>query len=181
MNLEHFRTLKAVSQIFLIYRAPIYPLQQTYEDTVQLFDSPELLDLAAIETDGLLRDLRSLLVHDLPNALFPSSETEGLSALVELKAGVGGSESSLFTAELLRMYGRFARLNGWEPTVLASSESDSGGFKDVILEVNGSGAYDTLRWESGVHRVQRVPATEASGRLHTSTVAAVVSKPTPFV
>jgi protein subunit release factor A len=165
----------------LIFRAPIYQLQQTYEDTVQLFDSPELLDLATVETDGLLRDLRSLLVQDLPNALLPSSETEGLSALVELKAGVGGSESSLFTAELLRMYGRFTRLNGWEPTVLASSESDSGGFKDVILEVNGCGAYDTLRWESGVHRVQRVPATEASGRLHTSTVAAVVSKPTPFV
>jgi peptide chain release factor 1 len=165
----------------LIFRAPIYQLQQTYEDTVQLFDSPELLDLATIETDGLLRDLRSLLVHDLPNALLPSSETEGLSALVELKAGVGGSESSLFTAELLRMYGRFSRLNGWEPTVLASSENDSGGFKDVILEVNGSGAYDTLRWESGVHRVQRVPATEASGRLHTSTVAAVVSKSIPFV
>ncbi|KAF8496408.1 hypothetical protein F5888DRAFT_1703615 [Russula emetica] len=157
MTREHFGTLKA-----------------TYEDTVQLFDSSELLDLATVETDGLLRDLRSLLVHDLPNALLPSSETEGLSALVELKAGVGGSESSLFTAELLRMYGRFARLNGWEPTVLASSESDSGGFKEVILEVNGSGAYDTLRWESGVHRVQRVPATEASGRLHTSTVAAVV-------
>ena len=115
-------------------------------------------------------------MHDLPNALLPCSETEGLSALVELKAGVGGSESSLFTADLLRMYGRFARLNGWEPTVLTSSESDSGGFKDVIFEVNGSGAYDMLRWESGVHRVQRVPATEASGRLHTSTVAAVVSK-----
>lgn len=157
MTLEHFRTLKA-----------------TYEDTLQLFDSPELLDLATVETDDLLGNLRSLLVHDLPNALLPSSETEGLSALVELKAGVGGSESSLFTAELLRMYGRFSRLNGWRPTVLASSESDSGGFKDVILEVNGSGAYETLRWESGVHRVQRVPATEASGRLHTSTVAAVV-------
>jgi len=160
---------------------PIYLLQQTYEDTVQLFDSPELLDLATVETDGLLKDLRSLLVHDLPNALLPYSETEGLSALVELKAGVGGSESSLFTADLLRMYGRFTRLNGWEPTVLASTESDSGGFKDVILEVNGPGAYDTLRWESGVHRVQRVPATEASGRLHTSTVAAVVSKHTHFV
>ena len=182
MTLEHFRTLKAVSQACsLIFRAPIYPLQQTYEDTVQLFDSPELLDLATVETDGLLRDLRSLLVHDVPNALLPASETEGFSALVELKAGVGGSESSLFAAELLRMYGRFSRLNGWEPTVLASSESDSGGFKDVIFEVNGSGAYDTLRWESGVHRVQRVPATEASGRLHTSTVAAVVSNPTPFV
>lgn len=120
-------------------------------------------------------------MHDLPNALLPSSGTEGLSALVELKAAVGGSESSLFTAELLRMYGRFSRLNGWKPTVLVSSESDSGGFKDVILEVNGPGAYDTLRWESGVHRVQRVPATEAGGRLHTSTVAAIVSKPVPFV
>ena len=120
-------------------------------------------------------------MHDLPNALLSPSETEGLSALVELKAGVGGSESSLFVAELLRMYGRLARLNGWEPTVLASSECDGGGLKDVILEVKGSGVYDALRWESGVHRVQRVPATEASGRLHTSTVAAVVSRLTPFV
>ena len=172
---EAFPYSESCQSSSLIVRALIYPLRQTYEDTVQLFDSPELLDLATVETDGLLRNLRALLVHDLPNALLPPSETEGLSALVELKAGVGGSESSLFTAELLRMYGRFARLNGWEPTVLASSESDGGGFKDVIVEVNGSGAYDTLRWESGVHRVQRVPATEASGRLHTSTVAAVVS------
>lgn len=75
------------------------------------------------------------------------------------------------------MYGRFARLNGWEPIVLASSENDSGGFKDAIIEVKGGGAYDALRWESGVHRVQRVPATEASGRVHTSTVAAVVGGP----
>jgi len=75
------------------------------------------------------------------------------------------------------MYGRFARLNGWEPTLLASSESDGGGFKDAILEVKGVGAYDALRWESGVHRVQRVPTTEASGRVHTSTVAAVVGGP----
>lgn len=120
-------------------------------------------------------------MHDLPNALLPPSETEGLSALVELKAGVGGSESSLFAAELLRMYGRFARLNGWEPTMLASSESDGGGLKDVILEVKGACAYDALRWESGVHRVQRVPATEASGRLHTSTVAALVSRLRTFV
>ncbi|KAI9456744.1 release factor [Russula earlei] len=155
--LEHFRTLKA-----------------TYEDTVQLFDSPELVDLAIVETDTLISDLRFLLKHDLPTALLPSSETEELSALVELKAGVGGSESSLFVAELLRMYSRFSRQNEWEPTVLSSSEGDSGGFKDAILEIKGTGAYDALRWESGVHRVQRVPTTEASGRVHTSTVAAVV-------
>ena len=142
---------------------------------MQLFDSPELLDLAVVETGSLLGSLQSLLMYQLPSALLPSSETEVLSALVELKAGVGGSESSLFVAELLRMYGRFARLNSWVPTVLASSESDGGGFKDAILEVKGAGSYDMLRWESGVHRVQRVPATEASGRVHTSTVAAVVS------
>ncbi|KAI9441182.1 peptide chain release factor 1 [Lactarius indigo] len=149
-------------------------LKDAYEGTVQLFDSPELLDLAVVESDTLLSSLRSLLAHELPNALLPASETDGLSALVELKAGVGGSESSLFVADLLRMYGRFARLNNWSPTVLASSESDGGGFKDALLEVKGAGAYESLRWESGVHRVQRVPATEASGRVHTSTVAAVV-------
>ncbi|KAH9010215.1 hypothetical protein EDB83DRAFT_2451256 [Lactarius deliciosus] len=142
--LERFRTLKAA-----------------YEGTVQLFDSPELLDLAVVESDTLLSSLRSLLVHELPNALLPPSETDELSALVELKAGVGGSESSLFVADLLRMYGRFARLNNWSPTVLASSESDGGGFKDALSRV-------------GCTRVQRVPATEASGRVHTSTVAAVV-------
>ena len=142
---------------------------------MQLFDSPELLDLAVVESDSLLSSLRSLLTHELPNALLPASETDGLSALVELKAGVGGSESSLFVADLLRMYGRFARLNDWSPTVLASSESDGGGFKDALLEIKGAGAYESLRWESGVHRVQRIPATEASGRVHTSTVAAVVS------
>jgi peptide chain release factor 1 len=157
--LERFRTLKAA-----------------YEGTVQLFDTPELLDLAVIESDSLLSSLRSLLTQELPNALLPASETGGLSALVELKAGVGGSESSLFVADLLRMYGRFARLNSWSPTVLASSESDGGGFKDALLEVKGAGAYDSLRWESGVHRVQRVPATEASGRVHTSTVAAVKNR-----
>ncbi|KAI0262626.1 hypothetical protein BC834DRAFT_890996 [Gloeopeniophorella convolvens] len=154
---ERFRTLKA-----------------TYEDTLQLFDSPELLDLAVAETDSLHSDLQSLLAAELPNALLPPSETEELSALVELKAGVGGSESSLFVADLLRMYGRFARQNNWAPTVLASSENEGGGFKDAILEVKGPGVYDALRWESGVHRVQRVPETEASGRVHTSTVAAVV-------
>jgi len=141
---------------------------------VQLFDTPELLDLAVVESDTLLSSIRSLLTHELPDAVLPASETDGLSALVELKAGVGGSESSLFVADLLRMYGRFARLNNWSPTVLASSESDGGGFKDALLEVKGAGAYESLRWESGVHRVQRVPATEASGRVHTSTVAAVV-------
>jgi peptide chain release factor 1 len=112
-----------------------------------------------------------------PRLLIPPSATAHLSALIELKSGVGGSESSLFLAELLRMYTRLANSMKWKTQLLTSNELDvvGGGVKDAILEIDGQGSYDTLRWESGVHRVQRVPATEASGRVHTSTVAVLVS------
>ena len=93
---------------------------------------------------------------------------------MELKSGVGGSEASLFLADLLRMYLRLANGRRWKATVVSQNDSDGGGIKDAIIEIKGEGVYDALRWESGVHRVQRVPATEASGRVHTSTVAAVV-------
>jgi peptide chain release factor 1 len=93
---------------------------------------------------------------------------------MELKSGVGGSEASLFLADLLRMYLRLSIGRRWKATVVAQNDSDGGGIKDAIVEIKGEGAYDALRWESGVHRVQRVPATEASGRVHTSTVAIVV-------
>ena len=111
---------------------------------MQLFESPELLDLAVVETDSLLGSLQSLFVYQLPSALLPSSETEVFSALVKLKAGVECSKSSLFVAELSWMYGRFARIDSWVPTVLANSESDGGGFKDAILGAKGTGAYNTL-------------------------------------
>ena len=94
---------------------------------------------------------------------------------MELKSGVGGSESSLFLSDLLRMYQRLAQSKNWKSSIVAENNSESGGIKDAIIEIKGETAYDTLRWESGVHRVQRVPATESSGRTHTSTVAVVVS------
>ncbi|KAI0056366.1 peptide chain release factor 1 [Artomyces pyxidatus] len=143
-------------------------------ETIPLLQDPEMADLAASESADLITDLDHQLTHVFPAILRPPSETAHLSALIELKSGVGGSEASLFLAEMLRMYTRVAHQNAWTPTILASNDSDNGGIKDAILEVKGNGAYDALRWESGVHRVQRVPATEASGRVHTSTVAAVV-------
>lgn len=94
---------------------------------------------------------------------------------MELKSGVGGSESSLFLSDMLRMYQRLANNTNWKSSILAKNETEGGGIKDAIVEFKGEGAYDALRWESGVHRVQRVPATESSGRTHTSTVAIVVS------
>ncbi|KZT00326.1 release factor [Laetiporus sulphureus 93-53] len=145
------------------------------ETTLLLSDAdPAMRTLAVEEHASLVEGLTKLLEHTFPALLIPPSKTAHLSALIELKSGVGGSESSLFLADLMRMYTRVANILGWKVAVMGGSELENGGMKDAILEVKGEKAYDTLRWESGVHRVQRVPATESSGRVHTSTVAVVV-------
>lgn len=131
--------------------------------------------LAEEERERLSTVLDGYLDKTFPPLLVPPSTTSHLSAMMELKAGVGGSESALFLAEIMRMYTRLANSMRWKASIIASNETDNGGIKDAILEIQGEKAYDMLRWESGVHRVQRVPATEANGRVHTSTVAVVVS------
>lgn len=130
--------------------------------------------LASDEYNSLTATLTLFLKTTFPSLLVPPSTTAHLSALMEMKSGVGGSESGLFLADLLRMYQRLANVNRWKAQIVAQNDNDGGGTKDAIIEVKGEGAYDALRWESGVHRVQRVPATESSGRVHTSTVAIVV-------
>jgi peptide chain release factor 1 len=96
------------------------------------------------------------------------------SALLEIRAGTGGDEAALFAGDLFRMYQRYAQLQGWQFEVMSESESDLGGYKEVIVSVNGSGVFAKLKYESGVHRVQRVPATEAQGRIHTSAATVAV-------
>jgi len=130
--------------------------------------------LAVEEYESLSTSLENIITKTFPSLLIPPSTTSHLSALVELKSGVGGAEASLFLAEMLRMYTRFATANRWKITPLTTNELETGGVKDAIIEVKGSGAYDALKWESGVHRVQRVPSTDSSGRVHTSTVTVIV-------
>lgn len=130
--------------------------------------------LAAEEHTSLSNALSSLLETTFPALLVPPSTTAHLAALLEIKSGVGGSEASLFCGDLVRMYMGVADVMGWKAALLTSNPTENGGMKDAIVEVKGKGVYDAFRWESGVHRVQRVPATEASGRVHTSTVAVVV-------
>lgn len=137
--------------------------------------------MALEEHASLSQRLRDQL-STFPSLLLPDSQTGHFSALMELKAGAGGDESTLFLSELLRMYTRLAQSNVFNVELMSFSATDpvagaSGGGKEAILEIKGNGAYDTFRFESGVHRVQRVPATETKGRLHTSTVAVVVSPP----
>ena len=117
---------------------------------------------------------RERLLQELKVLLIPKDPNDEKNVILEIRAGTGGEEASLFAAELFRMYSRYAERQGWKLEVMSSSESDAGGVKEVIASINGRGVYSRMKYESGVHRVQRVPATEASGRIHTSTATVAV-------
>jgi peptide chain release factor 1 len=112
--------------------------------------------------------------RELSILMLPKDAADSGSALLEIRAGTGGDEAALFAGDLLRMYQRYAQLQGWQFEVMSESESDLGGYKEVIVSVNGAGVFAKLKYESGVHRVQRVPATEAQGRIHTSAATVAV-------
>ncbi len=114
------------------------------------------------------------LTEELELALIPKDPNDEKDIMMEIRAGTGGNEAALFAADLYRMYSRYAQNQGWKTDVISSSESGIGGFKEIIFEVRGKNAYRRLKYESGVHRVQRVPVTEASGRIHTSTATVAV-------
>ena len=135
------------------------------DDEVRAMAREELDRLAAREAE-LLAELRSMLV--------PRDPRDDRDVILEIRAGAGGDEASLFAADLFRMYARYGERRRWIVEVLATSESASGGFKEIIAELRGRGAFSRMKFESGVHRVQRVPVTEASGRIHTSTATVSV-------
>ncbi len=133
----------------------------------------EMAELAEAELADL-RPRREAALEEIRALLVPKDPNDEKNVIVEIRAGAGGEEAALFAAELFRLYQRYADRQRWKVEVLSSSESDVGGFKEIIFEVRGKGAYSQLRYESGVHRVQRVPETESGGRIHTSTVTVAV-------
>jgi peptide chain release factor 1 len=134
---------------------------------------PELRALAESEVARLTAE-RETLEKELALLLTPPDPDDARSAILEIRAGAGGEEAALFAAELFRMYSRFAESHGWKVEPLTLSETGSGGLKEVVAGVSGDGVFGRLKYERGVHRVQRVPATEAQGRIHTSTVTVAV-------
>jgi peptide chain release factor 1 len=134
---------------------------------------PELTELAETELAGLA-ERQGELERRLAELLVPTDPRDRRNVIVEIRAGTGGDEAALFAADLYRMYSRYAEARGWTTTVLNHHETGIGGLKEIIFEVRGRGAFSRLKWESGVHRVQRVPDTEASGRIHTSTATVAV-------
>jgi len=134
---------------------------------------PEMEALAREEMESL-GEQKQRLEDDIRRALLPPDPRDAKSVIVEIRGGTGGDEAALFAADLFRMYTRYAEAHGWKVEVLSHSESGTAGLKEIIFEVNGKGAYSRLKYESGVHRVQRVPQTEAQGRIHTSTATVAV-------
>ncbi len=145
------------------------------DDTRELALSNDIA-MAAMAEDEIadLEKRVSELEHELRIALLPRDQHEDRDAIVEIRAGIGGNEAAIFAADLYRMYNRYAEANGLKTEDLESSPSELGGLKEVIFRVSGESVFRKLRYESGVHRVQRVPATEAQGRIHTSTATVAV-------
>jgi peptide chain release factor 1 len=134
---------------------------------------PDLRELAQEEMKSLT-ERRDLLVAELKVLLVPKDPNDEKNVVLEIRAGTGGDEAALFAAELFRMYSKYAERQGWRLEVMSSNDTGVGGLKEVIATIEGRGVYSKLKYESGVHRVQRVPATEASGRIHTSTATVAV-------
>ena len=142
-------------------------------ESEELLSDPDMKELAQAEFTECREKLEQL-DKDLEIMLLPTDPNDKRNIFLEIRAGTGGDESALFAGDLLRMYMRYAERQGWKTEIVSKSESDLGGYKEVIVRVIGDGAYSKLKFESGGHRVQRVPATESQGRIHTSACTVAV-------
>ena len=170
---REYSRLKDLVQTGMTYLKTVDELQANRTLAETEGPDSELGELAREELRRLETDEKRL-AFDVQRGVVPPDPTDSRNTIIEIRAGAGGSESALFAADLYRMYTRYAEARGWKIEDLDSSPSDLGGFKEVIFSVTGTDVYRRLKFESGVHRVQRVPATEAQGRVHTSTATVAV-------
>lgn len=163
--------LQPLAEGYYEYRAVL----EQIDEAEQLLDSAdsELRELVEEELENL-RKRRDALEEQLRLLLLPKDPRDAKNVIMEIRAGTGGEEAALFAADLFRMYTRYAEKRGWKVEVLSSHETGVGGFKEIVFLIKGRGAYSRLKYESGVHRVQRVPITESQGRIHTSTATVAV-------
>jgi peptide chain release factor 1 len=170
---REFSELSPVAESIKAYRRA----EKEIADLTSLIDDAttdaDMRKLADAERNAL-RERKEKLAHHIRLALLPKDAMDDHNAILEIRAGTGGDEAALFAGDLFRMYERYAAKQGWKTEVLSLSEGTKGGFKEIVAEVSGRGVFAKLKFESGVHRVQRVPDTEASGRIHTSAATVAV-------
>jgi peptide chain release factor 1 len=148
-------------------------LRAEYADLQVMLDDPEMRDMAEEELASVKARLPDA-EHDMAVRLLPKDAADERSAMLEVRAGTGGDEAALFAGDLFRMYQRYAETQGWKVELISASESEVGGYKEVVASITGAGVFAKLKYESGVHRVQRVPVTESGGRIHTSAATVAV-------
>lgn len=144
-----------------------------YDEAHKLLSDPELREIAQEEFDSS-REEMAKIENEIKILLIPKDPNDSRNVIIEIRGGAGGDEAALFAANLYRMYSMYAESKRWKTSIMSLNETDGGGFKEVVFMIEGEGAYSRFKFESGVHRVQRVPETEASGRVHTSTVTVAV-------
>lgn len=143
------------------------------EDLKEMLEDPEMKEMAEADMERLSKEIPAL-EEQIKLALIPKDTADAKNAILEIRAGTGGDEAALFAADLFGMYKGFASKQGWRLEVMEASESDVGGYKEIVAEINGTDVFSKLKFESGVHRVQRVPKTETQGRVHTSAATVAV-------
>lgn len=172
---KHAKAHAGLEEIVTTYREYKKVLQEIEEANALLATEkdPELRELAELELKELEKK-QPQLEEKLKILLLPKDPNDEKNVIMEIRSGAGGEEAALFAGDLFRMYTRYAERQGWKVEILSEHPTDIGGYKEVIFLVEGHGAYSRLKFESGVHRVQRIPATESNGRIHTSTVTVAV-------
>lgn len=177
------KTLVALSREMAELEPVVGVIKAWQHTTIALAEAQAILDdptsepeyrMLAVEEIQDLTELRGTQERDLLLALLPKDAADARGAILEIRAGTGGDEAALFAGDLFRMYARYAQAQRWTVEVLSESEGTMGGYREIVAEISGSGVYGRLRFESGVHRVQRVPDTEAQGRIHTSAATVAV-------
>jgi peptide chain release factor 1 len=171
---KYVREHGELNKIVTVYRQYKQTLQALEDSQELLKDAdPEIKELARDEIAGLTRDKETLEI-ELKTLLLPKDPNDSKNVILEIRAGTGGEEAALFAGDLFRMYSRYAETRGWKVEIMTHHPTGVGGLKEVIAMINGQGAYSVFKYESGIHRVQRVPTTEAQGRIHTSAVTVAV-------
>ena len=168
---REYRSLEKIVQAYNAYKNVLDNIE--FNTEVLNGDDDEMRNLAKEELP-VLEEQKGMMEADIRQMLIPKDPQDEKNAILEIRAGTGGDEASLFAGDLLRMYIRYCERKGWKTAILSENEGTVGGYKEVELEVNGEDVYGILKFESGVHRVQRVPHTEASGRVHTSAATVAV-------
>ena len=163
--------LKEFVTLFNDYQEKVKELQEARE--ILNSGAPEMEELARSEIEALEPEVQKM-EEKLPRLLLPRDPSDEKNVIIEIRAGTGGDEAGLFAGDLLRMYNRYAEKKGWKVELLSANESEVGGYKEAVISVEGKNVYSRLKFESGVHRVQRVPVTESGGRIHTSAATVAV-------